>query len=330
MKYFKIVALTDPNWLASEFRDGRLRFGWSWPGSDLRALRDKSDLSDDEKTTWRYTQFLVQRLQIGDRVVCQFSQPLREFWIGEVVDPGYEFDEANRSDFNHIVHIRPITERPISSTAKFVSSALKYDLTKRGHYYEIYPESSISALDRIVEEQPWKDVTVEGNRTEAQELEESYLEIQNQIVSSISDRWRAKDFENFCAQLCESIPYVEVKTHQDSGLGWDILVRIMNPITGEVLLDDVPVQCKNHEGEVTYSRPVDDLERCIRNSESSIAYLFIIGALTPGFLYEVDRAAERLSEEFERKVTFVVVDQTQIANLYMRHVLGVYGQTHQA
>ena len=81
-RYFKLVSLHDRDWLAAEFKAGRVRFGWSWPGTDLRKLREKDDLTNDERITWRYTKFLIERLEPGDRIVCQFEQPLREFWIG--------------------------------------------------------------------------------------------------------------------------------------------------------------------------------------------------------------------------------------------------------
>lgn len=293
---------------------------------DLRVLKEKDNLSDDEKICWRYTQFLVNRLSTGDRVVCQFGQPFREFWIGEVKEPGYQFDPAERKDFNHILHIEPMTDLPIPSTAAYVPSSLKHDLTKRGHYYEIYSEDSIRVLTDIVKKKPWQTLDRANHRTEEHELDEAYFDIHRQIIELIRRRWRAKEFEIFCTTLCEAIPYVQVRRRQDNHQGWDLLIRIINPVTGDILLDDVPVQCKNFEGDVTDYGPIDDLKRCINNSTSDLAYLFILGNLSNDFLCEVDRAAERLSTKRERKTSLVVVDENRIANLYLRYVLGAHEQ----
>ena len=323
MRHFKLVALHKPDWLASEFKAGRLRFGWSWPGTDLRILREKAELSADERISWRYTKFLTERLRSGDRVVCQFDQPLREFWIGEVLDEGYEFDSTTQDDFNHILHIEPLTKRSVSTTSAIVPASLRHDLTKRGHYYEIYPENSVRELERIVEDRLWQTSSADETRTEEDEFVEARLKLQHYIIKSVSNRWKEKDFESFCGRLCEEIPHVEVKAKQDTKEGWDLLIRIMNPVTGAILLDDVPVQCKNYQGLVDDSRPIEDLERCVRNSGSHIAYLFILGELIDDFPHLIDQAAERLSEELKKPVKFVVVDQDRIADLYIQHVAGL-------
>jgi hypothetical protein len=58
---------------------------------------------------------------------------------------------GNLDDFNHVLHIKPLTVQPIPINAKSVTGALKHALLKRGHYYEIYPEDSIRELDVIVQ-----------------------------------------------------------------------------------------------------------------------------------------------------------------------------------
>lgn len=320
MRYFKLVALHDPDWLASEFMAGRVRFGWSGPGTDLRILRGKSERSAEERISWRYTKFLIERLHSGDRVVCQFKQPLREFFIGEVLERGYEFDPANREDFNHILHVKPLTERPVSIIAPFVSASLRHDLTKRGQYYEVYPQNSVRELEQIVQERLWESSYTVETRTEEDEFTEARRDLQRHVISSVSNRWKAKYFETFCKHLCEQIPHVEVKARQDTKQGWDLLVRIMNPVTGAILLDDVPVQCKNYRGRVEDDRPIEDLERCIKNSGSRIAYLFIFGELSESFLHGIDQAAERLSDELKKPIELVVVDQDRIADLYLQFV----------
>jgi hypothetical protein len=155
--YFKLVCLhDDPKWYLAEFLSGRARFGWSGPGSDLRVIKTKIDAglwrepTEQEAVTWRYTKFLIERLKVGDRVVIQTEQPLRTFLLGEVLKPSYQFSPGDLPDFNHVVHVKPLTAEPIPINTKAVSASLKHDLSKRGHYYEIYPEESVRELDSIV------------------------------------------------------------------------------------------------------------------------------------------------------------------------------------
>ena len=317
-RYFKLVALDDKEWLIKEFLAGRARFGWSGPGSDLRILRDKSEFNEDERITWRYTQFLTERLSPGDRLVCQFEQPLREFWLGEITEKAYEFDSEGRDDFNHIVNILPLSQSAIPVNAKYVPASLKHDLTKRGHYYEIYPEESIICLDRIINEMCWKTANRDEQRTHADEFDESRAVLIEKTISEIHTRWKSKDFETFCENLFKSIDYIEVHSKEDTNQGWDLLIRVVDPITSAILLDEVPVQCKNFSGEVTETRAIDDLERCIRNSDSDIAYLFIIGSLSTGFRLKVDALQEKLSIEFRRKISLRLVEQETIAELYLK------------
>jgi Restriction endonuclease len=317
--YFKLVALSDSDWLQTEFLAGRVRFGWSGPGMDLRVLRHKEERSEEEAITWRYTKFLIERIEPGDRVVLQFDQPLREFWIGEIAKKGYEFDASQRDDFNHILHIKPLTRRAVSAISTIVPAHLRHDLTKRGQYYEIYPQESISALDQIVAERLWEDPASREPRTGEQDYFDTHAHLIRWTIEAISRRWPAKHFERFCERLLESLDFVEVKDPRDTKQGWDLLIRIRDSITGKILLDDVPVQCKNYQGEVSDNRPIDDLKRSIldKHSNSSVAYLFILGDLTEEYRHRIDRAQEELSKGRDAPVELVVVDQERIAELFI-------------
>jgi hypothetical protein len=330
-RYFKLVCLhNDPSWYIQEFLSGRARFGWSGPGSDLRKIRakvnDRTEMSDEERITWRYTQFLSERIVPGNRLVVQTEQPLRRFLIGEVVAPGYDFAPGGLPDYNHVLHVRPLTQGPIPINSKAVTAALKHDLSKRGQYYEIYPEDSIYELNQLVERPASETSGLTSIRTDDDTLDETLQGIKGRIVREISRKWPAKDFERFCEFLCNQVDYIEIKKRQDTGKGWDLLLRIINPLTRTTLLDDVPVQCKNYSGDVDLKQPIDDLERCIRNSKSSIAYLFILGNLSHDFLHALEQRQESLGEELGHKVSFEVVDQDRIAELYAAF-LGQTGDT---
>lgn len=315
--YYKLVAFYKPDWLRTEFLAGRARFGWSGPDADLHVIRKipPAERSTDQRVTWTYTQFLVERLRIGDRVVYQYKQPLREFLIGEVIDPGYSFDGA-REDFNHIVHVRPLISEPISITARSVSAAVRHDLTKRRHYYLIYSDLTRRALDRLVALFESGDID-SGERSREDDFIDTRENVRKRVLQEISSRWPAKYFELMCAWLLGTLDHVEVSRVQDSGKGWDIQLRLFDPVSSEILHDDVPVQCKNYTGDVRDTRPIEDLVRSIRNSGAGLAYLLILGTITPDFRSELERRQEELEAELGRSVRLILLDQDAIADMYM-------------
>jgi hypothetical protein len=247
--------------------------------------------------------------------VMQTRQPLREFLIGEVEAPGYDFDGA-QDDFNHILHVRPLVSKPVSVNSSLVPGFLKHDLSKRGRYYEIYPERSMRALDDLVARAATAPVELSTPRSERDAFDRAREDSRSYLAQVIRDTWPAGQFEGFCEDLLKRLPYVEVKEWSDVGKGWDMLVQFVNPITGAVLMDEVPVQCKNYEGKVITQRPIDDLERCVRNSESTRVMLLIMGDLTEEYHQQIVERAAKLSEELQREIVFEVVDQDRIAEMY--------------
>ncbi len=100
------------------------------------------------------------------------------------------------------------------------------------------------------------------------------------------------------------------------------MVRVINPITGSILVDEVPVQCKNYTGQVDTLSPIDDLVRSIKSAktETNLALLFILGNLENDFRDAVQTRQEQLTKELERNIAFEIVDQDRIAEIYARHV----------
>jgi hypothetical protein len=56
--------------------------------------------------------------------------------------------------------------------------------------------------------------------------------------------------------------------------------------------------------------------RSIRHTKSPVAYLFILGDLTDGFRSELERRRHSLELELEMPVSFELVEQDRIAELY--------------
>jgi hypothetical protein len=158
-------------------------------------------------------------------------------------------------------------------------------------------------------------------RTDDNTLDETMRRAKDRIIREISRGWPAKNFERFCERICKSLEHVEVKERSDQGKGWDMLIRIVNPITKTILLDDVPVQCKNYSGPVHDMSPISDLERSIRNSGARVAYLFIIGDLTDEFKRGLETRKKALENELGHELLFEIVDQDRIAELYTSFVV---------
>jgi hypothetical protein len=331
-QYFKLVCLPDnepivtPEWYRDEFLAGRARFGWSGPGSDLRPIKAKMDAgrwgdrTKHEADVWYYTQFLIERIKVGDRIVVQPEQPLRTILLGEVIKPGYEFSPGDLPDFNHVLHIKPLTNKPIPVNAKVISASLKHDLSKRGHYYEIYPAEAIRDLDAIVKKLAHDTLDYSSIRTDEDTFDDTKRRVTDLIIDNISRSWKAQHFEILCERICKSLDYVQIKERSDRHKGWDILIRIINPITGSILMDDIPVQCKNYTGDVSDDQPITDLERSVRALKAPIAYLFIIGNLTNKFRSELARRKEALEKEIGSRVQFEIVEQDRIAELYSAYI----------
>lgn len=321
MRYFKLMCLHDPLFLLREFRAGCARFGWSPQGTDLRKIKSKqSTRTEREKVTWRYTKFLLERIEVGDRVVIQMEQPIKQFVIGEVIEPGYDIAPGTLKDFTHMLHVRPLTPKPISVNLKDVSFSLKHDLSKRGHYYEIYPEDSIRELNRLVEKASSRTLNLRAIRTDEDSSDRTLKAVKKEIARIASEHWPAHSFEKFCEMLCNSTEHIEVKERKDRGKGWDMKVRLLNPLTKTIVLDDIPVQCKNYKGAVKSTEPIDDLARCIENTNGTLALLFILGDLTDEFRGNLQKRQETLSNKLGREITFEVIDQDRIAELYVRYI----------
>ena len=319
-RYFKLVCLSqDRDEYVAEFFEGRARYGWSGPGNDLRQLKVKEGpWTATDRLVWSRTKFLLERVRPGDRIVVQLEQPIRTFLIGEVTG-GYDFTPGDRPDFNHVLYVTPLTPAPIPVNSRSVSEALKYNLSKRGNYYQIYPTAATEELDRLVAEVGQGNIET-ALRKDEDTLDLTLQNVKTAVAREISERWRNHSFERFCAKLCGAIEHVEVSEQVDSGEGWDLLIRLRDPLTGEVYKDDVPVQCKNYTGAVTSHKPIDDLERCIEASGNDLAYLFILGELTDAFKDALKEREVVLSARRGCPISLRVVDGQRIAELYALHL----------
>ena len=339
--WFKLCCFTegDESWMISELKNGRLRFGWSPPGSDIRELDklsweelDKIELGNNE---WKATgsqiykkgQFLLYRILKDDFIVVQLTAPIREFYVFQVAD-GYDYSTAERDDFNHILNGKLLTDKPIPFYSKHISNELRHSLSMRGRYYQIYSEYSTNELLDILKNEIWQRNDLSEESSQSVEMAKMNNAIIGSTIEMIQNKWKSKDFEYFVSDLLTKLEGVEVKSNIDSGKGWDLTISLRDPLTGDLLLDNIPVQCKNYYGEVWTSKPIEDLERCIKNSPNNvnIAYLIILGNLTEEFTNNLNALSFNLTKTLERNIEFRVVDQRQLAKLYLMADLTIIDQ----
>lgn len=305
--------------------DGKAHFGWSWIPMDpphgtanLWKLQEKlqrgEPLEGGERVVWRYTQFLIKHIKIGDRLIIQTEQPLRQFLIAEVTGP-YGF-LGTEPDFNHYLECRAITEEYVNVDP--VPQYVREGLTNRGHYYQIRRDTA-EYLEFMIERKSWLREDWKP-RTHADEKEETKKESIDDVIKIIQKRWPRRHFETFMKELIRKMPGVEVDDSKDSHRGWDFLIRIQDPCAGEWLHDAVPVQCKNYKGKVNSDKPINDLKRCVKNSVSTIVYLFILGDVTEDFKKKFAEA-EQDEVKTGRYVQFIMMDQHEIARQYMRYMV---------
>ena len=309
MNYFKLNAFREdkPDWIHQQVLKGKAHFGWSGRGMDLRELREKlhkkKPLNEAEKKCWRMTQFLINRIRPGDRLIIQTERPLRRFLIAEVTGP-YGFF-GSEDDFNHHLECRAITENYIAIDSAIIPAWVRHDLSKRGQYYRIKSEATIKHFDSLIRQELWKSPEAQRTRDVPLEKERMEIDVIEKIIESIRTRWPGTKLETFAKELFEKIPGVEVVAGSgDVRKGWDFLINIRDPLSDEFLHEVVPVQCKNYSGDVATNIPIDDLKRCVHNSESTIAYLVILGKLSDEFNQELDDAEDALRSDLGRDVTF--------------------------
>ena len=326
MNYFKFNAFREgrADWIHQQVLGGKAHFGWSEPGMDLRTLQKKLEeetpLNEAEKQCWRMTQFLINRIRPGDRLIIQTERPLRRFLIAEVTGP-YGF-LGSEDDFNHYLKCKAITEDYIAIDSAIIPAWVRQNLCKRGQYYRIIPEATIKHFDSLIKQELWKKPEAEKKRTVGLEKERMEIDVLEKIIKIISTRWPGTKLETFAKELFEKIPGVEVVAGSgDVGKGWDFLINIRDPLSDEFLHERVPVQCKNYSGDVDTNIPIDDLKRCAHNSESTVAYLVILGNLTDGFNQNLDDAEAASRSDLGRNVTFRTIDQDEIAKLYMKYMI---------
>ena len=227
---------------------------------------------------------------------------------------------GEKDDFNHIFHVKLASQKPIPIDLKEISPSLRHDISKRTvrGKYQIYPEETVAELSRLWEKLVNGTFDWSSKRTEAHTFEEMQDELTRVVISNISRRWKSKNFEVFCEKLCDATENIEVVSRSDTGGGWDLLIKVIDPLTGNILREDVPVQCKNYTGEVKDFTAIEDLGRCIENTKKDIAYLFILGELSQDFHLELKRKREQLCQKLGTNIILEIVGQTQIAHLYQK------------
>lgn len=305
-------------WIRDELDEGRLRFGWSGEGSDLRELeRKRADgmtLSDRESETWKKGHKLITEMEKGDLVFTPGVPNGNHFAVAHVSGE-YRFDPNGASRWRG--HVLPVT--PLVSSVHRLSPSVSARVVS-----SISNPRSITRMGA-----PWGDVQRLLGAADAESLDiasppmERIDELARGATRAISEtlasEFRGKGFEVPVRRLLEALyTDAEVKHARQLDIaGIDILVHLSDPLGFE---RDIAVQVKHwtHEPDTTALRDeaLDAIRRAKeRHPEVDAGLVFTLLDTIPP---ETQREADRLSEQLG--IDVVVLGLDQAAPLFLRHL----------
>ncbi|GAA0866028.1 hypothetical protein [Paraclostridium tenue] len=319
VNYYKILALNSgkKDWMIDEIRQGRLRFGWSKKGNDLRVLANKKEKTDEEKIAWRKAKFILEKLKKDDVLIVQLERPLRKFMVVKVVEVNgsiYDFD-GEQDDFNHIIYCKPITNNEVNIDSNYNSKIFKHDMTKRGSHYEIYNEDTIEEINYFIVHKIWEEPDFNVKSILQIELEKTHEKLVSDVVKLLANDWKSKDFDILVSKVFSAIDGADVIIRELKD-DWDILLEIKNPILNSKPIE-IPVICKNYSGEINVEDTIRDLERCLREYSSNSVYLVMLGTLTEELVEAVEKSKENMIKELGKHIDYEIIDEREFANLYL-------------
>ena len=250
--------------LYEELCEGRLRQGWGWDESqDLRRLEDLwakgaelSKKQDDTAKHWRMGNGKGEEyMQIDDLVVVLNVPEDGLFTICRITGD-YDYKIAREfEDFGHLRPVEVLTPKGVSNNHVLVNANLRRSFRCRSRLWNIKPYHA--SLDFILQSGSPPEELARGWTPE--ERVESVIddEIPNVLESmaerlgdKLSEQVRNQDWEPVLQSALKPLFPVSVEhTGGPHERGADIEIKIRNPFAKD---RDwiVPVQVKDHEGEV--------------------------------------------------------------------------------
>lgn len=255
--------------LYESVNNGKSRFGWS--------SRDEHNLKIDRENNWKNNwteehgrQLFLLRIKPGDWIV-HIHMPSYGWCVAARVVSEYDFDEgintSDGQDFRHVFQI------DVGSIVKFERSPKKKKVHSAVNLYPIQRHQQVYAVDEFLESikaiKDGREIEIEGSR-ERHDLLNKTDKVLEQIAGLIHRTHRGKKLESFLAEVFRKIPGVsDVHENGSSGRrgehGADLIVTTSMSV-GKLKIENlIVVQVKSYEGDVSDTRPVDQIKEAIKH-----------------------------------------------------------------
>ena len=254
--------------LYESVKNGKSRFGWSW--------KDEHNLKIDRGNNWKNNwtkehgrQLFLLRIKPGDWIV-HIHMPSYGWCVAARVVIEYDFDEgintSDGQDFRHVFQID--VESIVEFERSKVHSAVNlYPMQRHQQVYAV--DEFLESIEAIKAIKDGREIEIEGKR-ERHDLLNATDKVLEQIACLIHRTHRGKKLESFLAEVFRKIPGVsDVHENGSSGRrgehGADLIVTTSTSV-GKLKIENlIVVQVKSYKGDVSDTRPVDQIKEAIKH-----------------------------------------------------------------
>ncbi len=288
-------------------KNGKARFGWSqFDGADLRKIKEKIDkygwdsLSDDEKECWKHAHFMLSHVRYGDYLIyinmpkygeCTIVKVTGEYNFSEI------WDDGKASDFRHYLPCEFVTT--FNRESNIVHPYLRRRLGLQGAWWRVYAKQEFEELLREIREG--------GKGKEAIErLEEAMNKYLNNISKELHRIFPGKSLEDLLVEILGRMPNVlNVRKGPDiNGADLEIEFETGLEIEGLRKRELCAVQVKSYEGEMGYTKAIEDIKRAFDSNSDYTCGLIISTAIK--MTEEFERELEELRKDKNRDVGILI------------------------
>lgn len=262
-----VFRTSDNEFVQSELKEGRLRQGWSPPGTSLLGVdgeRGAKDWSQAYRDAWgkdpsprRYS-ILRRMLDMneGDLVICPKAPDYQHFTIARVCET-YRFEvAAGQEDFGHVI---PIKDQHVVSNWHSQDSQTICALFRSANFWsainqvpEYRREDVVSAATRLLKEENARTPQSPENLLKGL-IEKSREDAARQFIKYIHEKWRPHQFEAAVGEAFERKGYerLHLKRSRNGGDADHVFCLPISGIGELEVLDRIPlliVQVKHKDG----------------------------------------------------------------------------------
>ena len=301
MKIFALKAPPDAETVKKVYgslQGGEGRFGWSdVESADLRQLDERiqkegwDSLKDEEKKCYQHFLLSIR----PDDYVVYVNMPSYGKCTAAKVTGCYEWRYED-DDFNHRFAVDASSLAVFDRNDARVHPYLSRRLKLPGRQWRVYAEPEFrSLLDEL-------ERGAEEHRTKTPEDHLSYLQIEKKehlqrIAERIHHTHPEKHLEELIAATLKRVPGVKQVEHMRgrADRGADLWVDIE---TIPPLVQKLVVQVKSYEGEISYTKAVEDIANTIDDADMGLI-VSTATSVSAGFLEAMDKLKEEKGKPVE-------------------------------